>query len=45
MSTNKKIDPRKLKLKKERLRELSQDQLGQVNGGKEPHAIQATRFC
>ena len=45
MSTTKKSEPKKLKLKKERLRALSQDQLGQVNGGKDKQALQETRFC
>ena len=46
MSTTKKIDPKKLKLKKERLRELTPDQIGQVNGGiKKGQALQATRYC
>ena len=45
MSTTKKVNPKKLELKKERLRKLTEDQLGQINGGRKEHGLQATRYC
>lgn len=47
MSTTKKkkIDSKKLALKKETLRELSQDQLDQVNGGRKELGMAESRWC